>query len=109
MKEVLRPRIDKSRIKEDFWSFGPVVKAEAWLQDQLMEPGYFSRLCIHEGAHLYYIRQIYPEATIQAPAVYYHPVRRQFLPLEAAIDFHGMSNKCDPDRLMIFAKGTFAG
>jgi hypothetical protein len=109
VKEVLRPRIDKSRIKEEFWSFEPVVKAEEWLQDQLMQPGYFEKLCVHEGAHLYYIRKIYPEAKIQPPAVYYHPKKQKFLPLEAAIDFHGMNKKCDLERLMIFAKGTFAG
>lgn len=110
MKEIQRPYIDKSRIADkDFWTFGPVLEAEKWLQDELMKPGYFDKLCVHEGAHLYYIRLIYPAAKILAPAVYYHPKRRKFLPLEAAIDFHGMDKKCDLERLMTFAKGTFAG
>jgi hypothetical protein len=110
MKEIQRPYIDKSRITDKaFWTFGPVVKAETWLQDELMTPGYFDKLCAHEGAHLYYIRMIYPAAKIQAPAVYYHPKKQRYLPLEAGIEFRGMNRTCDYSRLMIFAKGTFAG
>jgi hypothetical protein len=108
--EIQRPYIDKSRIAEkDFWTFQQVVDAEKWLQDELMKPGYFDKLCAHEGAHLYYIRMIYPAAKIQAPAVYYHPKKQRFLPLEAGIDFGGINKTCDYARLMIFAKGTFAG
>ena len=110
MRKIQRPHIDKSRIADkDFWTIEPVVKAEEWLQDELMKPGYFDKLCAHEGAHLYYIRIIYPAAKIQAPAVYYHRKKQKFLPLEAGIDFHGMNKTCDHARLMIFAKGTFAG
>ena len=109
MKEIQRPHIDKSRIKDEFWTFGPVVEAETWLQDELMKPGYFDKLCVHEGAHLYYIRKIYPDAKILAPAVYYHPTRQNFLPLHAAIEFHGMNKTCDYARLLTYAKGTFAG
>jgi hypothetical protein len=110
VKEIQRPHIDKSRIiDKDFWTFDPVVKAEKWLQDELMKPGYFDKLCAHEGAHLYYIRMIYPAAKILPPAVYYHEKKQQYVPLEAGIEFRGMDKTCDYARLMTFAKGTFAG
>ena len=109
MSKQRLPRIDKSRIIEDFWSFEPVVEAEKWLQNQLLQPGYLDKLYVHEGAHLYYIRQIHPAATIRPPAVYYHPLKRKYLPLEAAIDFNGINKTCDRARLITFAKGTFAG
>jgi hypothetical protein len=56
MSELRLPRIDKSSIiDKDLWFIEPVVKAEKWLQGELVTPGFLDKLFVHEGAHLYYI------------------------------------------------------
>jgi hypothetical protein len=104
------PHIDKSTIiDKDFWKFEQVVKAERWLQEQLLTPGYIEKLSTHEGAHLYYVRKILPLATIRPPSVVYNPKKVRFQPLEAGIDISGINLQCDRARLITFTKGLFAG
>jgi hypothetical protein len=101
------PHIDKSSLIRDVWEYKQVIAAERWLQDVLMKPGYFDRLCIHEGAHLFYARQIFPEAKIRPPSVMYF--KNAFRPLEAGIDLNGINKTCDRERLITFVKGLQAG
>jgi hypothetical protein len=105
--QVPRPKIDKSRIIKELWEDERVVRAERWLQDEIMQPGYFDKMCAHEGAHLYYARQIYPDAKICPPHVVYF--KGAFRPIEAAIDTNGMDKCCDRNRLLTFVKGLHAG
>lgn len=84
-----------------------MTKVERWLQDLLMRPDYFDRLCIHEGAHLYYARKVFPQAKIRPPSVMYF--NRAFRPLEAGIDLNGINKTCDKERLLTFVKGLQAG
>jgi hypothetical protein len=106
---VGRPKIDKSRIHTDFWEFGPVKVAENWLQDYLLKTGRFDEICVHEGAHLYYARQLYPAVKIIAPYVSYNAATRHYEPTEAGIDITGIDRKCDASRLLLFVKGIRAG
>jgi|SRR5208283_759523 len=106
---ISRPRIDKSRIDKNFWNFGPVLVAEKWLQDYLMEPGQFDKLCLHEGAHLYYARQLYAGAKIFAPYVSYNRSERCYEPTEGGVDTSEIDRKCDANRLLLFVKGVCAG
>jgi hypothetical protein len=106
-KLVRRPNIDKSRIIKEFWEDEHVVLAEQWLQDEIMQPGYFEKMCAHEGAHLYYARQIYQDAKICPPSVAYF--KGAFRPIESAIDTSGMNKRCDRNRLLTFVKGLQAG
>jgi hypothetical protein len=104
---VRRPTIDKSRIKKELWEDKHVVRAEKWLQDEIMRPGHFDTICEHEGAHLFYVRQIYPEATICPPSVAFF--KGAVRPIEAGIETTGINKCCDRNRLLTFVKALRAG
>jgi hypothetical protein len=102
-----RPCIDKSTLISDVWEIDPVLQVERRLQDHLVQPGVFEKMCIHEGAHLYYVRKIYCDAKIFPPSVMYYSGK--FRPVEAGINIHGMDKCCDRNRLLTFVKGLQAG
>jgi len=107
LNSVQPPKIDKSRIEKELWENDRVVLAERWLQDEIMKPGYFDKMCAHEGAHLYYARQIYPDAKILPPSVAFFSGAVR--PIEAGVDTNGIDKCCDRNRLLTFVKGLQAG
>ena len=109
MENPQRPRIDKSSLIQEAWNMRQVLHVERLLQDWLMQPGNFDKTCVHEGAHLYYIRQIYPDAKIHPPYIVYNGSEGRFVPIDAGIDIRGINKSCDRSRLLTFVKGLQAG
>ena len=105
--KMKRPKIDKSRLEDFDRECATVLEYEKMLQDYLMQPGKMETIWTHEGAHLYYVRKVHPNAKIIPPSIIVEGAR--FVPLNGAIDLRGSDKKCDENRLLDFAKGVFAG
>jgi hypothetical protein len=106
---MLKPRIDKSTLPEHLLGLKRVSDMEEWLQECLLLPGRVEKIYVHEGAHLYYFRQIHPCSKFIPPSIYYYEETGVYEPVSSMIDTRGIGKECDYNRLLTFAKAVFSG
>jgi hypothetical protein len=104
-----RPRIDKSTLPDYLLGLKRVSDMEEGLQDYLLLPGKIEKIYVHEGAHLYYFRQIHPPSKFIPPSIYYYEETGLYEPVNSMVDTRGIGKKCDFNRLLAFAKAVFSG
>jgi hypothetical protein len=82
---------------------------EEALQEYLLLPGKIEKIYVHEGAHLYYFRQIHPSPKFIPPSIYYYEETGLYEPVNSMVVTRGIGKKCDYNRLLTFAKAVFSG
>jgi hypothetical protein len=102
------PRIDKSTLEAECWNLPEVEEQEQHLQAFLLRPGEIQTIWTHEGSHLYYFRQIYPQAKFIPPSIMRTP-NGGYRAIESAVDTRGIEKRCDRPRLLSYIKAVVAG